>query len=373
MSRAGWARAATGLFAAACATPSAEIPPGPPVAEPAVHAVRVAVLPLADGRGPDEAPDEDGEYVYRGRVFRGTNLDWLKPTPMAHVTLRFAEALARTGLFAEIVLVREPFPAEEYDLVLRGRVKRARGYVESDPEGDADPWALSEVVFDQLRLEDAATGALRFAGATGWTIWERRAAPVDPWGVLAETLDQAVGRLRSVLATADLEEFVVEPSVSLPEASPSAGRLSDLVPPGWEHARTSSATRPRGWEGEPRCVADRYAQRQAFGFHRLLGPHVPTVETWTCPVDVRLVWSSRVELPAELLGTDPAGRWVFGSALGRSNWSKALEDLARAMSLDPPRSPYVVEIGPDATRALEPVEIPTPKVGRRPSRTPVQR
>lgn len=108
-----------------------------------------------------------------------------------------------------------------------------------------------------------------------------------------------------------------------------------------------------------------FTQRQSLRFHRLLGPYRPRVVLWICPATARLRWSPRAELPAVLMGTDPEGRWVFGSALGQTNWPSALDDLARALVIDPPSSPYVIEIdGSGPTRAAEPTEIPAPPRGR---------
>jgi len=339
---------------ASCAGNTVEIPSkSTEFSGPARHPLRVAILPLTDARTVDEAPDADGEYVYRGLVFEGTNLDWLRPRPMDRVTRRFAEALLRTGVFAELVLVPSADRARDADLVLRGTVRRARGYVQRDPPEGEDPWVLSEVVFDELEIIDTDTEEVRFAGATGWSIWEQRPPPVDPWAVLGETLDEAAARLSAVLISADFASFVVEPRVALPSAVAEAPRASaELAPDGWVHARTSTTTTPRGWDGDAACRSERFTQRQALHFHRRLGPYVPHVFLWRCPSDVRLRRSSRVELPAVLLGTDAEERWVFGLALGQSNWPHALEQLGNALNLAAPESPYVVEVAGGDVRTL---------------------
>lgn len=367
------------LSMSACVGPQAALPPAAaPSAKPAIHGLRVAVLPLRDAREPGEAPDERGDYVYRGRVFRGTNLDWLRPSAMDHFTRRFAESLLRTGLFHELVLVRDPRAAPKADLLLRGAVLRARGYVEADPEDDAPPWVLSEVVVSDLELVDADSGAVRFRGATGWSIWEQRPEPVDPWVVLAEAMDRSVDELAVVLAKAELERFVVLDRVALELGAGEADERPS-APPGWTAATTSTASRPRGWDGEARCGLESFEQAQTLEFHRVLGPYVPTVQLWTCPPDVRLRWSARAELPAVLLGRDPAGAWLFGSALGRSNWPDALEQVAARRAVTPPESPYVVEIsGEEPPRAVEGAQIPSPRRGAVPPHrrgstpTPVQ-
>lgn len=347
------------LFALGCGTPRATIPP--PEIEPppaAQHPLRVAVLPLVDARIDAEAPDERGNYVYRGELYRGTNLDWLRPTPMDHFTRRFAEALLRGGVFSEIVLVRSVDDAPRADLVLSGAVLRARGYVQRDPPEDEAPWVLGEVVLDRIELHDAETGAVRFAGGTGWSIWASRSLPVDPWSVLAEALDRSVAELASVLADADLRDFEVAQSVSIADAIEPGVPPAQATPPGWRHAVTSTESTPRGWRGDADCRTETFTQRQSLRFHRLLGPYRPEVVVWICPATARLRWSPRTELPAVLMGADSDGRWVFGSALGQTNWPASLEQLGRALGVTPPRSPYVIEIAAGAVRVAEPVEAP---------------
>lgn len=358
--------------ASGCAARRAEIPAPPPGPLPSAHhRLRVALPPLRDAREVREAPDGAGAYVYRGELYRGTNLDWLRPSPMNHLTRRFAQALLQTGVFAELVLVESADAAARADLVLTGSVRRARGYVQRDPAQGADPWVLGEVVLDELELRDARTGAVRVSGGTGWSIWEQRPAPADPWAVLADALDRATAELSQVLVDADLKRFEVANAVRVPRPIEPPVSPAAATPDGWRHAVTSTASAPRGWTGAARCRREALAQQQALRFHRILGPYRPEVVLWRCPSDVRLRWSPRVELPAVLMGSDDEGRWWFGSALGQSNWPEPLAQLTEALALAPP-PPYVIELtGAEAPKAAEPTPIPSPR--RRTDRPAPQR
>ncbi len=327
--------------------------------EPAAQRQSIAILPLVDARKGGESPDDKGKYVYRRRLFRGTNLDWLAPEPMEQVTRAFAQALVSTSAFARVELVRDVRQARRSDLVLSAKVLRARGYVEDVKKGEV-PWILAEVVLSDIEIRSGVEGPLRFSGATGWSVWRQARSsdpePLSPWWVLGATLQQATQKLADVLRTSNFESFEVPSATGLAEVpadsvAPTSAATAALVPRGWKEVATATAT-PAGWAGEGACEEVRLAQRQALRFHRVLGPYVPMVLVWSCPSDVDLRWQSRAEYPAKLLGRSPEG-WVFGLALGASNWRSPLTDLRRVLAIDPVPD-YVIRVSKGGVEALVP-------------------
>ncbi|NJK88941.1 MAG: hypothetical protein HC923_05725 [Myxococcales bacterium] len=292
------------------------------MASRAAHAATIAVLPLVDDRSPEAPDDAKGEYLYQGRRYRGTNLRWLKDPELHRLTGRMAESILASGAFARVVLVLEPGDAPEADLLLQARIRRARGYVEAEPESGA-PWVLSEVVLSEVRILDARTRELRFHGDVGWTLFEQREGAVDPWVVLAETMDRAIATAAEVWRSSDFTSFVVEPKLDDDALEDSA------VPRGWSRTEPRPRTAPRGWDGEERCEEHRYVQRQATRFHRSIGPYLPSVLFWLCPPDVVLRWKGDATLPAAFVGKTSDGRWLFAVSLGPSNWDDAVDEISR--------------------------------------------
>lgn len=347
-------RALTAFALTGCAGMQAGLPdPGPPPATGASHPWTVAVLPFEDGRLKSEASDAQGLYVYNGVLYQGTRLEDLDD-PAGRFTESFARHLLRTGLFARLVLVRDPAQAQDADLLLKGTIRRARGYVEKKPEGD--PRVLAEVMVADLVLEDPKTQEVRFGGETGWAIVEQR-PEARPWSVLGEALGVAVDRWADAVREADLVGFRVVEQASLPKRQ-LEGPLASWTgsePPGWTFTSTSGR-RPEGWTGQAVCDEGTFTQRQVLRFNRAVGPYVPRVIVWRCPSDVRLRWDRSAEFPARVLGTDAQGRWLLVWSLGSGAWPAAEAELQRALSLDPPPRRYIFRLpmGPDPARSLAP-------------------
>lgn len=350
--RFGWlGLAAVGIGCASMGSARIPVPQGP-VTRSAVHDLTVAILPFEDVRLAREAPDRRGLYLYNGVEYRGTRLEAMG-RPMAAFTEAFARHLLHAGVFARLLRAEDPAAAQNADLILTGQVLRARGYVEKQPaEGEA-PRVLAEVALRQLRLEDPKSGAVVFDGGTGWAIVERR-DETDPWQLLSDALAVAIERWARVLRQSALREAVAE-QVHLPNGGLSEAPMAAWVgaaPPGWRF-ETEDGTVPRGWKGESTCERGVFIQRSALRFHRVLGPYVPRVAVWRCPVQVRLDWDRRSEYPATVAGRDDRGRWVFTSALGGSNWPDAEEELFEALELRPPPRRYIfrLPLGPDPARS----------------------
>lgn len=329
------------------------------VAPRPVHRKTLAILPLVDGRRAKEAPDPGGRFVYRRIEYVGTPLDSLSGNPMWHLTEILGQHLARTNRFARVMLVLNPQQAPEADLFLSGRVLRARGYVEADAPKEAsgrppnERKILSEVALEDLRIVDRANRVL-FDVDVGWSVASERTvteeASLEPWGVLADTMQVALTKLSDEIASADLSgAFVVAEAVSLAEtATVGFEALEGATPAGWRFVATSSATGPVGWSGEIACRHVRFEQRQTLRFHRFLGPYRPSVDVWSCPDDAALSYDARADFPAKYVGARGRRRY-FVHRVGRSNWPKAEDELIRFLDVVPPPGRHVFELP-----ALEP-------------------
>ena len=328
--------------------------PGP------VHQVRVALLPLVDTRL--EAEKGGGErFVYRGLEYIGTRLEALPPPPMFEVTEVLARHLARTRVFAQIVLVRDARQgrAEGADLILTGAVYRLRGYVEATPtKAGGRPLeerrVLAEVEFRNLTLQNLR-GDVVMEADTGWAISETRPLEADgtepdPWQVLAEAMQVALTRWTDEIAQADLsgrvlvrERVRLEAGTATVTPHRAFGRLPKEPPEGWQFVETSSAARPVGWRGQNRCREAHLGWVQTIRFHRVLGPYQPRVRLWVCPENQPFEFDGRVDFPARLLGRT-AGHWYFSLMLGQSNWPGAESQIARHLGLEVPRK-YLFRVG----------------------------
>lgn len=309
-----------------------------------VRPLRVAVLPLIDGRRTE--PAEGGLYTYRGRTYRGTDLDRMEPDGAAGLTEAVARQLVHEAVFREIVLVLRRDQAPEADLFISGRVVRARGYVESEPSESGQVWVLGEVEIADVRVEDEE-GRLRFHGETGWAFHRRVSlaqSRSDPWRVLSEALAVSVNRLADVWREADFRSFEARETVQVTQDETDFTRLDRLTPPGWASTGPEASARPRGWAGRARCIHRGFEALQTLRFHRLLGPYVPAVHVWRCPADVELAWMREERFPARLLGTDEEGRWLFVSQVGASNWPRADEAIERALAPEPPPTRHVFRL-----------------------------
>lgn len=347
-----------GLAAAGCR--HAEIPYdlGAIVAPPApIHPERLAVLPFTDARSEDEGTDDAPRFVYRGIELEHTDLDALPGWPLDRVTELVARHLAAARTFAQVILVRSAADAPEADLVLEGRVRRMRGYVEAEPPTRASGRPEDErLVLAEVLLADVVVRQARPPGATlaaldaGWSLEDRRstaAGSIDPWAVLGAAFQRAVSDLAAELAAADLSgRHIVRTRVRL-EPGDRPGDLATLVPPeGWRVAATSTASTPIGWRAAPRCASRRLEAEQTLRFHRVLGPYRPQVAIWSCPRGQRLTFDALEEFPATYLGRDPVGAAVFARQVGASNWPGALAELGAYLGLEPPAARYTFEVGP---------------------------
>lgn len=322
-----------GLVLAGCRTP-AQIPYDlgsvKTSAAPA-HNLVVAILPLVDARDPAEAPDAGGRYVYNGLSYRGTRLEDLGPRAMAQVTEVLAQHLAKSRVFAQVILVLNPEQAPEADLVLSGKIRRARGYVEAKAPPKASGRTpdsrkvIAEVVLQDLELRPVGGGEPRMVLDVGWSILEERTlhpetgAP-DPWHLMSEAMAVSLKDLTAALRTADLSgAFVAAKTVALDTTATSTQAVFHglKAPLGWALVKTSTAVHPIGWKGAPQCHSMRFEARQSRRFSRVLGPYVPAVEVWACAESVRLKLVGRSEYPARLVGQQ-GGYWYFTQQLGRS-------------------------------------------------------
>jgi hypothetical protein len=355
------AAALSGL--AACAG-SARIPyehgAVPSRASPA-HPLRVAIVPLADARDAREAPDEDGLYLYNGLSYRGTDLGALAGDPMAQVTEVLARHLAQARVFAQVILVLTSEQAPEADLVLTGKLRRLRGYVEAAPPGKEsgrppeERQVLAEALLEDLELRPRQGGP-RIRLDVGWSVVDtRRVAPdgvePNPWVLASEALRVALDDLTRELTAADLSgAFEVQERVQLdlpPVATASAavfGRLPEAPPPGWRAVRTSTAAQPDGWRGQPGCAQVVLQAQQSLRFSRSLGPYRPEVSLWACPQALHLSFDARSDFPARLLG-HAGGRWYLSRAVGKTNWPDAEAQIAQHLGLAPPPHTHIFQLG----------------------------
>lgn len=333
-----------------------------------VHAVRVAVLPLVDARPPAERTGGE-RFIYRGLEYIATRMEAIAAPPMFEVTEVVARHLARTGVFAQVVLVRDAGQgrSQDADLLLRGAVYRLRGYVEARPPAEErgrssdERRVLAEVVLKDLTFEDLR-GRILMAADAGWALSDvRHAGPggtePDPWRVLAEAMQVALTTWTREVARADLSgRFVVRERVRLGTSTSTStstsrrpfGRLSALSPEGWRFVQTSTAARPIGWRGPERCQAAHFGLAQTVRFHRVLGPYQPRVNLWACTETHSFAYDGRADFPARLLG-HAADHWYFSLALGESNWPDAEAQIAAELRLErPPKYRFHVGAGDPA-------------------------
>lgn len=329
-----------------------------------VHPLKVAIVPFEDARDVREAPDADGRYLYNGLSYVGTRLESLGQQPEVQITEVVARHLARSRVFAQIIMVLRPEQAPEADLILRGKILRARGYVEGQapPKGDTRPedsrQILAEVVLQDIEIYRPGEAQPLGTWDAGWSIVETRAldaegqAP-DPWAVLSEAMRVALDDWTAEVGRADLTGTVhIEPQVSLTPGVRSSTitapffRLSQASPNGWK-VRAEALSAPAGWTGPARCQTLRFEAQQVRRFSRVLGPYTPAVDLWACPKSEAFAFSARAEHPARLLGSQ-GEHWYLSLKLGRTNWKDAEAQIARFLELQPPNHRYIFEIGPGA-------------------------
>jgi hypothetical protein len=326
----------------------------------AIHPYRVAMLPLVDDRQTGDGPDAE-IFQYQGIEYAATDLGELRGDARHRITELVANHLAKARVFAQIILVLDADQAPEADLLLSGRIYRMRGYVEAeapDPKSGRDlnqRMVLSEVVIKDLVLTDAKDPQRALIKLdAGWSTHESRtvADAGTPWSVLGETLFVALTQATDEIAKADLSgKYDVRSRVGLELAPTSStagafGELASRPPHGWKFVETSSASRPIGWRGDPRCNEAMLEQRQSVRFHRVLGPYRPTVRLWSCPQDSGYVFDGREEFPSLYLGERPGGRRYFLHALGETNWPDASEQLIAHLGIVKPKEKYVFELAP---------------------------
>ncbi len=344
------------LLAVGCAT--AEIPYAYPTLDrtkaPA-HDLIVAIEPFVDARGADAGEDAASGFSYRGTELTHTDLGDLARSPGVEITQVVARHLALGRVFRQVVLVLRASQAPEADLVLTGRVRRARGYVGANPTSTTGPdrrTVMAEVLLEGVELREPR-GANRtlLAADVGWSILEERPGEPElpsPWSVLADGLRVTVDQLQDVVESADLSgEYFVRESVA-PTATGTVAfvALSDVAPFGWRGVADLGPKAPLGWDTDaPRCEQFRFVERQQVHFHRALGPYRPTVILWRCPRTARMRYDPMTELPAEFLGVDRSGANILIHAVGRTNWPTARADLLQLLALTPPSQRYIFELG----------------------------
>jgi hypothetical protein len=328
--------------------------------EKPIHEKRIAVLPFLDGRTRDEGPDDADRFVYQGVELEHTDLSDLRGSPLARVTELVGRHLAQSHVFRQVILVSSSEQAPEADLLMSGRVRRMRGYVEADaPSKDSgrpenERLVLAEVVLGDIEVREArAPGRLLFAADVGWSVQDRRttgAGAIDPWSVLGEALHRTVQELIEGMEKADLSGgTLVKGRVELAIGEGGAGPYGDLdraPPEGWRFVHTATASEPTGWNAtDARCDEIHLEQSQTLKFHRILGPYRPTVRIWACPSDLVLEYDAMEEFPARYLGARGDGSNYFGWTVGESNWPNALEEIGLHLALRPPPQRYVFQVG----------------------------
>ncbi|MCK6552819.1 hypothetical protein L6R52_43750 [Myxococcota bacterium] len=335
------------------------------------HPRRIAIVPFVDARTVDDGSDDAAGFDYQGHDFEHTRLDDLQGAPLDRVTEVVARHLAQARLFAQVILVRSIDQAPEADLVLSGRLRRLRGYVEAKPPKPEsgrpanERMVLAEVLLEDLEVRDAKTGVVVASIDAGGALYEARRhatdrPPPDPWDVLGEVLFHAVSELAAELEAADLSGAVVVPArvaLSLAPIEPTTvapfGALGASPPEGWSATRTSTAARPHGWKATTAgCLSLELEQKQTLRFHRVLGSYHPSAVLWACPTTIGLVIDDHVELPAKYLGTK-AGLRYFLHKVGESSWPKAEEELRSYLGVPPPERRYVFELPPLAGHPAE--------------------
>lgn len=336
-----------------------------PAATRARHPLRVAVLPLVDDREADAEDAEDGLFTYDGLDFEPSDLAELPGAPGLVFAELLARHLVRAGSFREVVLVLEPADAPDAALLLRGRIRRARGYVEAERRGPrAEPpkatkRVLAEVYLADLELvEPGPMGRRRLHADLGWSILEERPvqpAPPSPWEVLGDALFESHQQLARLLEDAVLDGSFVAPErtglrpapAGSSTAAASLGALAQLegrAPPGWAFRRESEASAPLGWRTLGGCESGRFEARQTQRFHRVLGPYQPSVRLWLCPAELGLELDHKDEFPAVYLGATPTGQHAFLWRLGPSSWLDAQAELVSELQVTPPAARYQFRI-----------------------------
>lgn len=341
-----------------------------PARKSAIHAKKVALLPLIDSRLPAEGSDDAEGFDYRGIEYTHTALTDLSGPPLFRITEMLAQHLARAHIFDQVILVLSPDQAPEADLIMQGHLRRMRGYVEARPPDPKtgrpknERYVLAEVFFEDIEVRDAKQNdRILLRVDAGWSIDEKRMydgdREPDPWPVLGEALHRAVSDFASELEHADLSgKLLVKDKVRLnadaPEdaADAEAARarpfaaLAETPPEGWALVKSSTASKPLGWRGDAgRCAELRLEQRQTVRFNRTLGPYRPSLILWACPNDQRLTYDALEEFPARYIGVRADGSLFFMRTLGESNWPTALEELRGYLAITPPRGRYNFEVG----------------------------
>jgi hypothetical protein len=349
----------------------------------AVHARTIAVLPLIDAR---EGPDRDSKepvFVYRGVELTPTRLDRLAGTPERDLSELLARHLVQAGVFARVVLVDDPKEAPEAELLLRARLRRARGYVEVR-ERDAEALqrrglpasaagertVLAEVWLEGLEVVERGGGAPLLRADVGWSIAEDRVVgedPPDPWAILGEALWAAHEQAATLLRAADLsgatrvhDPVALRATTSTGTQSPDLAALAEVVPIGWALTTTTSTTPPPGWRRlAGTCRGAALAAQHTQRFHRVLGPYVPRVELWWCGADSHLRYDPTVEFPAVYQGQGTHGEQLWVHTVGASSWDEAGPQLAQFFRVTPPAGRYVFEVGgPGGTRVVPASPLP---------------
>ncbi|MBI4820065.1 MAG: hypothetical protein HY791_27565 [Deltaproteobacteria bacterium] len=308
----------------------------------------VAIPPLLDER---ESGDDEELFLYQGTELVHTNLDRLERSPSVELTELFARVLLEAGAFARIILVDRIQDAPEADLVLSGKIRRARGYVEAKARKD-DPRLLvmAEVLFSDVELR--SKGDIVLSADLGWSIAEDRTGDQDPYALLSEASSRTVDQLVGLLEQRALSPLPKSSTLSLTSTSASIDELVQAAPEGWRVVETSVGA-PAGWRTRDSTRTCRWARFEMLGrisFHRAVGPYVPSVSVWVCAPTARLVVKGEgsatgpLDFPARYRGRAADGSFVFALSIGKSSWAAAEEQLVRSLGVTPPSSRYVFEV-----------------------------
>lgn len=347
------------LLLAGCArTPVVRLPYSvetvPSAATPR-HRLTLAVLPLEDARRGDEAPDDDGRFIYRDTEYDGTRLESLGLEPMGPITLAVARHLAKARVFERVLVVPSAAEAGAADLLLSGSLVRLRGYVEAHPPpedtglSDTKRRVVAEAMLGPFELRATPEGAALARFTVGWAFHDVRTATAAPWSVAAEALRPALDQL-----TAGLREATVDGSVGLegalrspgPEGEPSE-RLARAAPSGWR-LQALEAGAPEGWRlgGTSGCERAAWISGQELAFTRSHGPLRPSVLLVWCDPGAELRFDARADRIATYVGRDDGGRRWFVEPRGPSVLKRAPEQLQDRFRLTPSELAHPFVLGP---------------------------
>ncbi|MDF1565257.1 MAG: hypothetical protein P1V51_19630 [Deltaproteobacteria bacterium] len=254
------------------------------------------------------------------------------------------ERLRRSGRFARVVRVEVVGAVPEGALLLKGRLRRLRGFQGYHVKKGQAPElvvSLGSAYLDEVELGDPRSRQLYFLGQAGARI--DAADRLDPFALARAAWARAANSLVERIVAADLERPLQREVGLDPGARGELVALVEGLPGRWRLDESAPADRPPGWTGAGDCGSVALEDPSRTFYQPQLGHYRPRLRLWICPPQVQLALRLSEDgprFPAELIGS-LKGAPVLLLALGKSSWPGARAEILRFLGAEPLAGPIL--------------------------------